>query len=156
MKGIAKITLFKLDIASYKKELEKKLTEDLKAAIRAYLRAIIGNVIPVWSGASVATFLKLASTADTAINITPRVRSRISLGKSRSEAKMTSDFSKGVIKVEYSTSLAHLVFNEYNDAAIRGIYLTQPGPYQFQVKGAAAFSQVAATTRLPSPFKHLK
>jgi hypothetical protein len=156
VKGRAKIKPFRLDVEAVKKDIERDVTEKLKEAVRAYLRAILFNVIPVWSGASVATFIKLAAQVDQQVTISPRVRSRIGLGSNLSEGRLEINMGTGIIKAVYSTSLPHLIFNEFNDASSVGIRLRQPGPYDFQGKGSQAFLQVASKVKLPNPFRRLK
>jgi hypothetical protein len=73
-----------------------------------------------------------------------------------SEGDLHIDMTRGRIVALYSTSLPHLVFNEYNNAASVGIHLRKPGPYLFQNIGAAEFLKVASTTKLPSPFRRFK
>lgn len=156
MRGVTKISLLSLDVDKCKREIERSLTETLKEAVRAYLKSILYNVVPVWSGASVATFIKLAASVDHVVNISPKVRSRINLGSTSSTGTLNVDMNRGVISATYSTSLPHLVFNEYSNANAYGYRLRNPGPYGFQIKGADAFSSVASQARLPNPFKYLK
>lgn len=156
MRGLTNIRLLHLDVNACKRDIEKALTANLKEAVRAYLRAIIFNVVPVWSGASVATFMKLAAAVNQPLVIVPKVSSRVGLGASRSTGALNVDMSKGEIKATYSTSLPHLIYNEFNNANAVGYRLINPGPYRFQDKGAEAFKRIASQARLPNPYKHLK
>ena len=156
MKGIARITKFRLDVNGYKKDLETVLVEGVKEATKAYLKAVIRGVIPVWSGASVATFLKLASEVDATVNIAPVVPSRIGLGSGTSTGKLEVDMSAGTVFAVYSTSLPHLVYNEYNNANSQGLRLKRPGPYGFQQVGASVFQTRISKIQLPDATKRIK
>jgi hypothetical protein len=65
------------------------------------------NPVPVWSGASRASFLKLAAQAQTIVSISPIAPSRVPLGIETSKGLVKAD-----VKREYSwlwsSSLAHI------------------------------------------------
>lgn len=151
-----------IDMASYRKALINHFDYHLEQGIRRYIKAIAFNVVPVWSGASVATFLKLAALADYSLSVTPRTsRGRISLGKSSSGADIQMNGNRGQFHFLYETSLPHLVFNEYNNANMGGdprVYskLIQPGPYGFQNIGKAVFLSYAKSVRMPNPYKYMR
>jgi hypothetical protein len=156
IRGQSNIKAFRLDLNAYERKMKVELTLALQAAVRAYLTSILKNVIPVWSGASVATFLKLSAEVNLNVTISPVVKSRIGLGRNLSEGEIDIDASRGRYIAKYSTSLPHLIFNEYQDANAIGYKLKRPGPYNFQGIGAAAFNKSASSVRLPNPFLHLK
>ena len=97
--------------------------------------------IPIWSGASVATFSKLASKVGLgmSINTAGDAPDRIRLGEENSEATFTPDRDSGIYSFSYVTTLPHLIVNEYHDATQWGFNLKHPGPYHFQEKGQEAF-----------------
>ena len=152
-----------IDIEGYKKALHDELKERLAEAAFQYLDAVLAKV-PVWSGASAATFLHLARTIDFPLNINPI--SHLGLGVAFGESQGTGKFddgkaNAGIFFFTYTTTLAHLIFNEQHDGnqspgpGQTGL-LRHPGPYHFQEAGQAAFEKVARTVRLPSPFASLK
>ena len=95
-------------------------------------------LIPVWSGASRATFAKLAraisfSFDNRPVSTAPDRRSR---GESESEGDVIFDRASGNFLFRYATDLKWLVFNEENDANQGGdpdvfFRLLNPGPYNF-------------------------
>jgi len=95
-------------------------------------------IIPVWSGASRATFEKLASDISFNFENTPKspgIDAR-DVGRAESEGGVSSDRNNGVFRFTYATSLEHLIFNENNDANQGGdpnvfFRLINPGPYNF-------------------------
>jgi hypothetical protein len=153
----------RLNFQRYQNALEEELGHQLGQAIRLWLGAVT-NIVPVWSGASHGTFLKLASEIGFDLTPTPsgaKVRNRVNLGFSNSEGQINTDeFSKGVVTFTYATTLRHLIYNEFNNANVTpdpGLFsrLIHEGPYHFQEKGLAVFKKFAATVRLPSPFNSL-
>ena len=66
MKCKARFQLPRIDIAAYRAKLKKHMTEEICSALSQWLKAVIEKTavgeMPVWSGASRATFLKLART----------------------------------------------------------------------------------------------
>lgn len=106
-----------------------------------------------------ATFQPLASTISLQLAISPVVASRIPMGLSASDGgfgEINVDANNGKFTFHYSTSLRHLIYNEYNNANLVGFHLRNPGPYRFQEIGQEAFRRFAQSVRLPSPFNHLK
>jgi hypothetical protein len=153
----------RLNFQRYQNALEEKLGHALGEAIRLWLGAVT-KIVPVWSGASHGTFLKLASEVGFALTPTPsgiRVRNRVNLGFNNSTGDInTDDFGKGVVTFTYATTLRHLIYNEFNNANVTpdpGLFsrLIHEGPYHFQEAGQFVFKKYAATVRLPSPFDSL-
>ena len=64
MKCKARFQAPRIDIAAYRANLKKHMTEEIRSALSQWLKAVIEKTavgeMPVWSGASRATFLKLA------------------------------------------------------------------------------------------------
>lgn len=152
----------RIDFTRYRRELLDKLSDKTAEAAFNWLRSTTDD-IPVWSGASLATFLKLAREISFQLFITPvnSAPNRISLGASKSDGEFTADAEKGRFTFLYSTTLDHLIYNEFNNANVVPdpslfFRLKNPGPYKFQEKGLLAFKQVAATGRLPDPYGSAK
>lgn len=146
----------KLDLSAYLAKLDQKLTEAVQNAAREWLHATVSEV-PVWSGASVATFLKLAAAVAYPLGATPvtGAPNRVSLGQGASIGELNLDKSTGKYTFKYGTSLAHLIYNEFNNAntspdpTLFG-RLLEPGPYNFQAKGRDAFDRAAVGVQLPA------
>jgi hypothetical protein len=150
-----------IDLSAYLDRLHSHLTETIQAATREWLHATVTE-IPVWSAASVATFLKLAAAVSFPLGASPitGAPNRVALGTSQSVGALTTDKGNQRYTFEYSTTLAHLIYNEFNNANIspdRALFaqLHEPGPYSFQAKGADAFDRAAGQVTLPNPFDFL-
>jgi hypothetical protein len=136
-------------IVDYKSFLDKFMQEVLKEAVKTWLQATVIAEVPVWSGASQATFVKLATAVDESWPILPEVPSRIPQGTSESTGQL--EVTGNQYLFSYSTTLPWLITNEYTDATQFGIHLRKPGPYDFQTKGVVAFLQYSDTVQLPLP-----
>ncbi len=147
--------------AGYKGELDRKLHQALIDGGIAWLNAARA-IIPVWSGAAHGTFLKLAAKLGTSFSIGGGVPWLIGppYGYARSAARMV--VGDGTYILEYSTSLWHLVYNEYNNANANKkaahvfSHLKTPTPYHFQERAGEVFKQFAQTVKLPSPWAILQ
>ena len=146
----------RIDLDKYRRVLDKHLRETLAQAIVEWLEATVIAEVPVWSGASRATFLALARNIEYNIPISPVAPSRVGRGTAESSGSLETDAMKGRYVFNYSTTLPWLCINEVADATQWGFHLKKPGPYDFQKKGEAAFRKAAATVRLPNPFECLK
>jgi hypothetical protein len=162
MKFTGSFLAFTIDMEGYKKALHSELKERLAEAAFQYLDAVLAKV-PVWSGASAATFLQLAKTIDFPLQIDPvsQLGLGISFGEAHGSGKFDDGSKEGLFFFTYATTLAHLIYNENADGnqspgpGQRGL-LRHPGPYHFQEAGQAAFEKVAKVVRLPNPFLNLK
>jgi hypothetical protein len=149
-----------MDKPRWLRETELVMSDLLGQAIAAWLAAATAP-IPAWSGASLGTFSKLAAEVGFHLGIaaTPNgLRGGLGAGAGAATSTGSVDInaSKGVYTFEYSTTLRHLIFNEYKNANVTpdpAVFsrLKRPGPYQFQEKGAEAFLQVAKEAALPFP-----
>lgn len=169
-KFTARFKEIRIDYQKWEKLLAAMLIDEIHLAGIAWLNATALSVIPVWSGASKATFLKLARSIGFAISINPIVTpdGKYALGESvgfaKSEGEVdTKNVKSGIVTFKYSTTLEHLIFNEYNNANTNRkagrvfSNLKTPGPYHFQEKGTEAFREYTKTVMgLPSPWKTLK
>jgi len=148
------------NMIAYRDALKEHLGEAIAQAVFVWLDAVV-PIVPVWSGASRATFRPLASQIGMNIAISPRAFvSRMFLGESQSTGEVNVDPQAGLFTFQYSTSLAHLIYNEFNNANASPdptlfARLLQPGPYKFQEKGERAFKEFAAGVRLPNPNRAL-
>jgi len=154
MKCKAKFQAPRIDLTAYKAKLQKHMTEEISYALSEWLRVVIDKTavgkMPVWSGASRATFLKLAREIEyNGITIAPVVPSREQQGENASTGELNAN-KKGDNRYTftYSTNLPWLVTNENFNANLWGLHLHDPGPYQFQLAGIEAFEELAKDVHL--------
>lgn len=147
----------------HKDRINEELEKFLIRAATAWLNAVTG-IVPVWSGAAQSTFKHLADSIGYSLIITPQWRgcfrrlprrSRLSIGRQDSDGGLEIDEKKSRYFFTYSTTLRHLIFNEFNsnpqaDPAVFAD-LKHPIPYKFQLAGQKAFESVAQFVRLPRP-----
>jgi hypothetical protein len=143
------------DMDKYKEILHKHLTEVLIQSAMQWLGAATA-IVPVWSGASRATFLHLARAIAYSLTIQPVTNSRIGMGLAAGEGGLRLDKDKGTFTFFYSTTLDHLVYNEYvnaNEIPDPTLYsqLIEPGPYHFQEAAAEMFKSEIKEASLPDP-----
>ena len=143
------------DDAKYKQLLHERLTETLVQGAFAWLTTVV-DIVPVWTGASQSTFTPLASQVGYALNITPdpNAYNRAELGLSNVGLEWVTQ--NGHYSFTYSTTLNHLIVNEYHNAnefldenGNPYFHLKNPGPYNFQEAAAKAFEKEAAEATLP-------
>jgi len=171
MKFRCKLTKFDLDMSKYSGDVAEQMRNELRKAVRVWLKATVRTVVPTWSGASRATFEILAKKAGTSISYGPQksIKDRKPLGRKESSATLQTNKKLGQYYFEWETTLKYFILNEntrqtYQEGAKdtgsgRIIYkkgLDQPGPYNFTEKGQAALEQFIATVKLPNPFFYLK
>lgn len=166
MKFTATFRAPRLDSTKYARALREHFTEHLTDAAVEWLGAVTSKV-PVWSGASAATFLPLARAVSYPLTVQPLLYSRgsrVDLGLSNAEGSFDVDDGKGKYTFTYSTTLAHLIWNEFHNANIDPdptkwpppAELIEPGPYDFQRLGQEAFERYAAGVTLPNPLLALR
>lgn len=146
------------------RELDEYVAKFVKEGGVRWLGATVEAVpIPTWSGASRATFEKLARDLGTSVPIGP-IRSR----KDRTSLGRSTSAGSGYFRVQhssyfiYTTQLRYLRYNEFN-AAVAGPP-PQPfsdnvrfTPYRFQDLGDKAWDKYARGIKIPDPFKkHLR
>ena len=151
-----------LNLAKYRTALRDQLVEQLSLAAFQWLDATAAN-ISQWSGASAATFLHLAREIGYSLPISQSetAPNRESLGLSKGNGEFVLDDARGRYFFTYSTTLEHLIYNEFHNANIVPdphlfFRLLQPGPYRFQEHGQVAFLRAASSMRLPNPFAAMK
>ena len=150
--------------------LDRILSRHLERGAQTWLNATVMLAVPVWSGASRATFLKLARKVNHPLTITGIKRSAKGnikrgndgprLGFQKSKGEVSLGARPGIYTFTYETSLFRLVFNEFNNAndnPVAGRLFAQlktPGPYNFQQIGKAAFEDYTKNAvELPSPWR---
>jgi len=154
MKFTRTFALPAINIMAYRKELHRDMGEAIAQATMEWLDTVLRE-IPVWSGASRATFLKLAQEINYAIDITPPAINRTAQGVSQSSGEVVADINKGLYTFGYGTTLPWLIWNEYHNANIEPdptlfYRVWKEGPYMFQVKGTDAFQRFAEKVKLPA------
>ena len=154
----------KIDMRRWTREMSAQMETTLEIALVAWLSAATAP-IPVWSGASLGTFSELAARVNFQLRISPTaLGSKLGQGPGAGAAASTGtiniDKQRGLFRAEYSTTLEHLIFNEFNNANAGGdskvfARLRNPGPYGFLEKGKEAFERAALRGELPRtiPFK---
>jgi hypothetical protein len=152
-----------LDLVAYNKALLTALHNLNERAGQAWIHAAVNKTpIPTWSGASRATFQKLATELGTSVPIGPlRTKSRVSLGTSTSSGSGVVEKKQlPYVGFVYSTNLRYLAYNEYN-AAKAGIppapfsNNVRFTPYNFQDRAEAAWKRIAEKATLPDPLRYI-
>jgi len=173
MKFIVRFQGATIDLQKFQNLLDDRLSDLIERAGYAWLNAFVLRVIPVWSGASRSTFLKLAREVNFPLTVSgiSAPRGRISqspqlgprAGFQRSKGSVSKGTTPGVYTFRWETDLFHLVFNELNDANANPVAgrlfsrLKKPGPYNFQELGRAAFEEFTKDkVKLPNPWNSLK
>lgn len=146
----------RVDFSKYRQALQETLGDAIAHAALEWLGATTA-LIPVWSGASLATFMPLASQIGFQLAVTPIAwKDRVSIGLQNATGTLTADSSKGQFEFSYSTTLPWLIYNEFNNANITPDptlfdRLLNPGPYHFQERGLETWKKFAEGVRLPAP-----
>jgi hypothetical protein len=155
----------------YLRRMDSILTKHLTRGAQTWLNATVLLAVPIWSGASRATFLKLARAVNHPLTITGIKKSSkkgISSGKDgprlgfqKSKGEVSLGEREGLYTFTYETDLFRLVFNEYKNANENKVAgrvfnrLIEPGPYGFQQVGQAAFADYTKhAVELPSPWRN--
>jgi len=157
---------FNLDLKGYRLEVLRYLRQINEKAGQVWIKTVVNETpIPTWSGASRATFQKLATELGTTVPIGPirAKKSRVSMGiasASGSGVEIRDNAADLYVGFTYATTLLYLAYNEYNKA-VAGPY-PQPfsnnvrfTPYHFQDRASTAWGAVAKTARLPDPYDYL-
>ena len=95
MKFTGTLVAPRIDMAKYRNVLDKHLRETIAQAIVGWLEATVLAEVPVWSGASRATFLALARNIEYNIPIFPVAPSRVDRGMAESSGSLEADAMKG-------------------------------------------------------------
>ena len=145
----------RLNIAAYKKRLAEDMIDALTQAAFEWIQAATAE-IPVWSGASHATFLELSREIGFQLQISQpgTAPNRVAYGTKHGDGDFISDANTGIFSFKYETDLKHLVYNEFNNANLTpdpGLFgrLLNPGPYHFQETARAAYLRAIRGVGLP-------
>ena len=147
MKFTSQFSIPRIDVSAYQKALDQHMTHTIAQALMVWLEAVLAE-IPVWSGASRATFTKLASAISYSIPIDPVAVDRTGRGMASGDGGMVTDRTTGEYTFSYSTTLPWLIWNEYHNANVDPdpslfYRVLKEGPYNFQIVGARAFLRFA-------------
>ncbi|GMU26127.1 MAG: hypothetical protein AMXMBFR16_10320 [Candidatus Uhrbacteria bacterium] len=156
----------KLSRGDYNRLLYTHMRDLLAYSAFTWLNAAVA-AIPVWSGASHGTFLKLAAEIGYDIQVSGTAGDNpFALGpeegRAQSKGFLTLGKGSGQYTFTYETTLWHLIYNEYNNANQNPTEgrlfarLKRPGPYDFQAQALEAWNKVAANAKLPSPWEVLR
>jgi len=166
MRFKATFRLPKVDISAFQRALDERLIRATTQGAVVWLTKVIEEAtprvgMPVWSAASRATFAPLASQVEFALAYSPVAgapdRIDIGIGASPGDnGTFERGETPGIYSFTYSTTLPHLIINEYynantflNPEGKPYFRLKDPGPYHFQEKGKAAFLKHAGEVTLP-------
>lgn len=157
----ANLKTFEIRRAAYLSEVNRRFADLIQQAAHRWLRTVLmspnGNgPIPIWSGASAATFTELAAAVAFPLGIVPSgsAPNRIAFGTKHGQGQVNTNPGK-TFSFKYETTLPHLIFNEFNNANQHGFRLLHPGPYRFQQLGQAEFEAFAKRAQMPNPFSFL-
>lgn len=152
----------RIDKKAWLTEMSIGMERTLEESLVAWLNAATAP-IPAWSGASLGTFSDLAARVNFVLRIAPtslgaQVGEGPDAGRSQSTGSISVNKSQGLFQAQYSTSLEHLIFNEFNNANLGGdpnvfSRLKTPGPYGFLELGRVAFENAARRGELPNEVK---
>lgn len=157
MRFVGNLRTIRVDLNRFRKDLEIELRELIARSAFAWLNAAL-EPIPIWSGASRSTFADLAARINFQLSVQPDsdAPNRTQLGRQTSTGDLEIDPTVGVAYFRYSTTLRHLIFNEFNanpdsDPNVRAPESIEGTPYGFREKARRAWQEVANEARLPIP-----
>lgn len=157
-----------LTVPLWKRILDEEMRYHISEGVSLWINTAM-SIIPHWSGASHATFLRLSAKAQASLtSVAPGSSFAVKMaggptaGTDHSSARLT--IYDGAYVVEYQTNLWHLVYNESNNANANPTEgklfsaggLRNPGPYRFVEQANSVFEGYAHTVQLPSPWLALK
>ena len=159
MKFTAQLSAARIDVAAYRNALDQHMQHVIAQGLMVWLEAVLAE-IPVWSGASRATFTKLARSISYSVPIAPVAVNRTGMGEASGDGGMVTDKRTGEYTFTYSTTLPWLIWNEYHNANVEPdpslfYRVIKEGPYNFQVVGARAFLRFADNVTLPPVGPHV-
>lgn len=141
--------------AKHAAEIDKATEEAARQAARLWLENALSRV-PTWSGASLATFERLAAEVGIPVNIPVKQNApnRIALGRLNSGGGVHRN-SLGHWTFSYKTDLRYLLANDTQHVSVgeHGVIwgLLQDTPYQFGETGRQIVEEFAKTVKLPRP-----
>ena len=147
----AKFQVPNVNFDRFRQALHEKLSESLTEAAKQWLMAVVPvstmEGIPVWSAASRATFSPLASYATYALALAPAgdAPDRVHLGLENGDATFEADRNTGIYRFSYSTTLPHLIINEYYNANTFHQSCDRGTVFSSQASGAIPLSRSGRT-----------
>ena len=90
MKVTHRFALPAINLDAYKKGLHRHMSDAIARAAMEWLDTVLAE-IPTWSGASRATFIKLASEINFGVDIAPVAMDRTSQGVTQSDGNVVMD-----------------------------------------------------------------
>jgi hypothetical protein len=157
-----------LDMPKIKQRLFHEMIKINQKATRVWLtEAVFGTPIPLWSGASRASFSKLASQVGMYIPSGPRVsgcpfpRGHAFGMKFDRGTKVELEKGKFLVGFTFATRLPHLLYNEssgpnpgpYPAPWSRNVRFT---PYHFANRAMRTWKRYAKRQKLPNPFQWME
>lgn len=137
----------KLDLSTYRQQLEDHLVQLLYRGARAWLQVVAGREgrVPLWSGMARGSLLELSELIDGTIILSPlRAKSRVSQGRTLGTAISEIDSEK--VQLTIRTNVPHYSLQEYSRAARGG---SPSAPWQSLQAGRIAFQFVTMNAKLP-------
>ena len=104
----------RINVDQYRTALDRHMKEVLAQGLMEWLHTALLE-IPNWTGASRATFWRLAETINAQVDASGP---RVGIGQLAGDGSMQTDKMKGVYTFTYSTTLPWLIWNEYHDANV--------------------------------------
>ena len=142
MKFTGTLVAPRIDMAKYRNVLDKHLRETIAQAIMGWLEATVLAEVPVWSGASRATFLALARNIEYNIPIFPVAPSRVDRGMAESSGSLEADAMKGRYVFTYQTTLPWLLHQRVFRRHAMGLPSQEARPLRLSEEGAGGIPQV--------------
>ncbi|MFA5758507.1 MAG: hypothetical protein WC942_03930 [Clostridia bacterium] len=135
----------KIDIAQYENKLKKHLRSQLRNIAKAWLEGATGRV-PIWSGMSQASLLKLAELVNEPLVISPKgnVPSRIPEGRILGTAIENLDLKD--FNITIITDVPH-----YNVQEFKNVGVSKSAPWHSLKSGQAMAKPVLDRTTLLKP-----
>ena len=142
-----------LNVKAFFGSSDAKMRLATEEAARIWLKAAI-PAVPVWSGASRATFQQLADAVGVSvpIDVAAGAPNRVALGRLNSRGGIERD-GNGSWRFYYENNLRYLAANETRSVS-RGEYgvkwgLIEPTPYNYREAARQAVRAYAKTVTLP-------
>ena len=142
MKFTGTLVAPRIDMAKYRSVLDKHLREAIAQAIVGWLEATVLAEVPVWSGASRATFLALARNIEYNIPIFPVAPSRVDRGMSESSGSLEADAMKGRYVFHVSDDPALADYQRVFRRHAMGLPSQEARPLRLSEEGAGGVPQV--------------
>ena len=153
MKFLSSLKGFVLNAKAFFGSSDAKMRLSTEEAARIWLGVAI-PAVPVWSGASRATFQHLADAVGVPVPIdtAPNAPNRVAIGRLNSRGGIERD-GNGKWRFYYENNLRYLAANETRSVSV-GEYgvkwgLLEPTPYNYREAARKAVEAYAKTVTLP-------